>query len=485
MEHGLTRNRIISELTRSPHGALAEYLPIGRQAASQEPDFFAHLVAWNNARGQVRDAKVALPVVALTGTADKELRENALAHIALLDPRNFLRSTQFMKEALGTGTMSLARSLVEPYLRHREANPGRWERAALQHRRAMKELYARYRVKPSANADAILFKGEKRGVFKTVAELPNMDPRAAAAVILTKKIPFLVATSALGGKAKEPDFVMALIESMSGPEIINNTKMLERLGVNDNPALRAAYAAGLQRVTDSPKKVSTFKATRAAEVIGDTKLGEKLRNVQEKVIDKAGGPKGNWLVLADKSSSMHAAIGKAMEVAAVLARVVDGEINLIFFDTSPFRFNATGKTLEEIKTACRGVRANGGTCIGVGVQWAIENKLDVDGIAIVSDGGENGPMAFANRYPVLTKMLDKEPPVYFFRLRGDPDRLTPTMTQAGIDMQTFDVDNVDYYGLDAVVKTMRANRYSLGDEILATPLLKLSDVFGVVEKEAA
>ena len=34
-EQGLTRQRIFSELAKSPHGKLEEYLPVGRQASRE------------------------------------------------------------------------------------------------------------------------------------------------------------------------------------------------------------------------------------------------------------------------------------------------------------------------------------------------------------------------------------------------------------------------------------------------------------------
>jgi hypothetical protein len=42
-EQALTKQRIFSELSKSPHGSLEEYLSIGRQASTQEPEFLAQL----------------------------------------------------------------------------------------------------------------------------------------------------------------------------------------------------------------------------------------------------------------------------------------------------------------------------------------------------------------------------------------------------------------------------------------------------------
>ncbi len=46
MERGLTRNQIIAELTRSPHGDLKQYVPIAREAVTQDADFLLGKSVW-------------------------------------------------------------------------------------------------------------------------------------------------------------------------------------------------------------------------------------------------------------------------------------------------------------------------------------------------------------------------------------------------------------------------------------------------------
>src|SRR5262245_54388333 len=120
MEQGLTPQRVIAELTRSPHGELSAYAPIAKQAVAQDPAFFAHLIAWNHVHGQVRDAKLALPVLALQPSLLHEpvLVDNALAHLASLDPRNLLRALRFAlaPQVVAPGLKRQLRRLVERYL---------------------------------------------------------------------------------------------------------------------------------------------------------------------------------------------------------------------------------------------------------------------------------------------------------------------------------------------------------------------------------
>lgn len=482
MEQALTRQQVISLLTRSPHGELTQYTPVALRAANEDPEFYSRLVAWNELKGQIRDSRVALPVIGLAApklAGDMELRDNALAHMVKLDARNLVRSVRFAKSFKDVSKRTVKRA-VELYLREIESSSKRFDRVALQHRQSMKELYALLHIKPSDYANSILFKGEKRGVFGVVARLKDMDPTEAAGTIMQLRIPFLVAQGAMGAKMKEPAVVQALIESMSPTELVTNTKMLERLGINTNPALRATYNAALVKAQSSKK--ATLKTARAAAVVGGA-VGEKLATVQEKQLD-AIAVEGDWLVLGDKSGSMTVSIEASRQIAAVLARAAKGKTHLVFFDSGPTYYDVTGKTLEEINEITKRVAAGGGTDIGCGAAYMAAKKANVDGIAIISDGGERGVVGFAAAYGKLCEVLDKEPPVYFYKVTGsDPDWLSGQCARAGVELTMFDLTGgVDYYSLPNIVQTMRTNRWSLADEIMATPLLRLAGMF---QNEAA
>lgn len=494
MEKGLTKNQILSELSRSPHGKLNEYLPVGLDAAKQHAEFFAHLVCWNHLKGQVRDSKVALPVVSLAcENFPAELVENSLAHLALLGPRELLKAYRFALEVKLPKRMRAMRRLVEAYLRDREANVGKWDRVAIQHRHTLKELYSLVHLKPSERANIVLYGRDhaKRkcplptgSLFEVVARLKDMSPVEAAGAIITLKLPFLVALGALGVKAKEPDLVLALIGRMTPTDLVTNTKMLERLGVKTNPALRGAYEKALEGAAKSKKNL--LKTTRAAEEIEDEGLKEKLRGLQERQIQTLSGVEGNWLVLGDKSGSMAQSIEVSREVAATLAKMVKGKVWLVFFDTSPQTVDVTGMALDAIKAATRFIRSGGGTSIGCGLVRMLESKEEIDGIAIVSDGGDNTVPFFHEAYRKYAEWSGKEVPVYFYRCQGsDPPGIIKFMEGAGIDLQVFDLtQGTDYYALPDLASTMRTNRYSLIDEIMATRLLKLADVLKVPAAQA-
>jgi hypothetical protein len=477
-ETGLTKNAILSQLSKSPHGNLKDYVDVGLMAALQEPEFLAHLIAWDRINGQVRDAKVALPVVSLMAPKyPEELASNSFAHLGLLGPRELLRAYRFALEVRPAGRMRKLRDLVECYLRDKEKNRSAWNRLALQHRKTLKELYALTHVKPSTDADAILFKGFRPAgsVFDVVGRLKDMSPAEAASEIVNRKIPFLIAQGALGKKVQDTDLVLALIGRMSPTELVTNTKMLEKMGVKTNPALRGAFEEALKKAAASKKNV--FKTSRAAEAVEDEGLKEKLRGLQEKQLQTMG-VEGNWLVLGDKSGSMAQAIELAKQIAATLAKMVKGKVWLVYFDTQPQTLDVTGTPLDVIQKATKFITANGGTSIGCGLQRMLDAKEEIDGIAIVSDGGENSSPLFNQVYPRYASFAGKEPTVYLYHCGCRDLSFHRSMKAAGIDMQVVDIpDSIDYYSLPALVSTMRTNRYSLIEEVMETKLLRLEDVF--------
>ena len=502
MEQGITKNRIITELSKSTHKDLSGYTDIGRKAIDLDPEFFAHLISWNAARGTVRDSQVALPVLGFAYEKDEEFIGNAMAHMAKLNPREFLKAFKYARVLRPAGRMGRLDRLVRDYLHQKEGEKN-WDYLALTHWKVMKSLYAYARVTPSNDrAHAVLFgfkgRGDKKvilplpkgSVFESVRNLKSMTAVEAAGTIINRHIPFLVAFGALEEKAKDPDLLVALIGQMSATELVTNTKILERLGMKNNPAVRGAYDKAMEKAAKSSKNIlKTTAAINAEKADGKAVLSEttreKLRGLQEKQIKAMGGVDGNWLVLGDKSPSMTAAIETAKMVAATLTKFVNGgRVNLVFFDSSPRHFDVTGKTYDEILKETRHVLIAGmGTSIGCGLQYAMEHNFEVDGIAVVSDAQENTAPLFVDRYRKLCETLGKEPPVYLYRFtpvaHGWQDRdLADSMRQAGLEMQEFDLrhQQVDMYSLPNVVTTMRTQRYGLIDEIMQAPLLSLKDV---------
>jgi hypothetical protein len=164
--------------------------------------------------------------------------------------------------------------------------------------------------------------------------------------------------------------------------------------------------------------------------------------------------------------------------------MVSGSVKLVFFDTMPRPLDVTGKSYDEILRITGAVRDHGGTSIGCGLDWAMKADFDASGIAIVSDGAENSPPFFAETLAKYQEKLGIDVPVYLYWMpckdpsmpHNDPRRLANTMEAAGLALDAFDLrGGVDYYSLPNLAATMRANRYSLVEEIMSTPLLKFDE----------
>lgn len=477
----ITQNQIVNELLKIGHGNLDTYTPAGLKAVSEEPELFAHLIAYNEKKGEVRDSKVAFPILALRGTRDMEFYENAAAHLCLLSPKDLVRAIRYHKSLPSTkngGSKWLAEA-VNLYVKNRERNSAWWDRTAVQHRESLKTLYAINHIKPSARANKILFKRQypTDSVFEKITQLKHMSPQEAAGTILNRKIPFLIAVGALGGIKDKPDVILALIEAMSKAELINNTAALQRWGAMDNPALKAAYENGLTKEVKK-EKVSTLKAGVAAAAVTDKKLAKKLEKVQEVQIDKKGGIEGDWLVLGDRSGSMETSIDVARHVAAYLARTVKGRVHLVFFNTAPYYIEATCKSFDEIKRATARLRALGGTAIGCGLELLREKHTLVNGIAICSDGGDNTYPYFHDAYKKYCDKMQIDPTVYLFHVPGERNVMSQNCKNTGIALEEFELGSrPDYYALPQLAMTMRTGRYLLVEEIMETRLLKFTDVF--------
>lgn len=489
----LTKQQIVAELIRSAHGDLKQYVPLVTQAAKSDPDFLAHLIAYNREKGEVRDSKVALPLISLSVPMAPEYVDNALAHLALLTPRHLVQALEFSRSNLrGSRRGLVPRRLIERYLRAREAKRPWFDRQALQFRAALRTLYTVYRVKPSPYASVVLFGRNldktpaellENSVFAKLRALKTMAPHEAAGTIMEYKIPFLIAAGALGARMKETPTLLALIKAMSPTELQTNMKRLEKLGVRSIPELRAALEQALVKTAGSTR--TALKTSRAIDAVEDDGLKEKLRAVQEKQLDRLAGIEGNWLILGDKSGSMDKAIETARMIAGAMARLVKGKVSLVFFDTAPRYFDVTGKTMQDIASITRGVSAGGGTSHGCGLLCAVEKRVPIDGIAVVSDGAENSLPFFVSVYSALCQSEGKTIPVYSYRLNSSEstyacDAFGRSMTAGGFELQEFDLRNkpIDYYSVLDLAKTMRTERYGLLQEIQDAPLLTLDSVFG-------
>jgi len=503
-----TKQSMISELIKSKHGDLKDYVSITLKVAKEDPEFLAHLISWNLIKGEIRDSKIALPIINLRSLkkGDSEFAENAVASLMTLDPRNLVKAYKFNKELseeglhITGGHRRLLEEAMKKYLEIREEKIGWWIRTAVQHRSSLKELYTVSHYNPSTiiypslkkedpdiTVQEILFEKNfpVNSIFYAIANLKNMQPSEAAGTILNRNIPFQIALGSLGVKKedfeKNPEFILALINGMSGQQLINSTKFLESIGVFRSKMLKSEYDKALTRATKD-KKVSTLKASKAMKSLEENDpdinkdIIEKLSKLQEAKISQKT-IEGDWLILGDCSGSMQSAVKLAKEIASYITKSVAGKVYLIFFNTEPRVFDVTGKKLEEIEKEAKHIQAWGGTSCGCGLKYLQDKNIIINGIALVSDGGDNTSPLFHDAYKNYCKKLDIEPTVYLYHVHGDSDYLSQYCKKANIPVEFFNMEKTDYYALPNLVATMKTSRYSLMDEIMNFPLLTFDKIF--------
>lgn len=515
VETGLTRAEIVNKLNLSLHGDLAGYTQIIGHACITDPEFLAHLIAFDFTNGQIKDSKLALPVITLaTKQFPDELVENSLAHLALQAPREMLRALEFsITSNAPSSRQRRFEKMIRAYLDQKQAIPEKWARWAARHRRAVKGLYTKTHAQAPQWVSTALFGRYKDAdghwvkanyaqgsIFADIANLSKMPPELVAATIQKWHLsPLIVGGAMTGAKAAQENasVVQAGMEQMSDTELVTRAASLEKKGAGRG-ALKETFRKKVSKAVTSKK--ATLKTSVAADAVEDDGMKVMLHELQERQIqvqkDAGRGIDGNWLVIVDCSSSQEVAIELGAHIGAAIAKFVTGKVWLVFCSHEVTPIEVTGKTLDEIKEATRFMRANGNTSYGIGLAWAIHKRLDLDGVVIVGDGGENTPPLYAAVHKDYEKIFGEDLPTYLYQTfcppnyamsqGGNPRHFKNFMDQAGLTFTQFDLTSgkVDYYSIPNLVQSMNASRFGVVEKIMACPLLTLDQVFGKVAVSA-
>jgi hypothetical protein len=490
METGTTRNDILNRLTLSVHGDLNKYRSFTESACADDPEFLAHLIAWDYVNGTVKDTKVALPIITLGSRSfPLPLTENSLAHLCLHPPRELLKALRFaISYPLPSSRQKLLEKTIRRYLEFKESIPAKWMRMAVRHRRPLKELYVRtHRSCPQWVSDILFLSRYPKGsVFADIASLRNLPPNQVAAVIEKWHLSPLIVSGALSGSKSvqsNSSVIAATINQMSATEAVTKSASLSKKGVGKDKVLKEVFRKKIAGAVSTSKSI--LKTSVAADEVDDDSMRTMLRELQERQIShqKATGKgiDGNWLVISDCSSSQSHSITLGLHVASSIAKFVTGGVQLAFCNDAARVFNATGKSLEGLRKETQYVRAHGYTSYGVGLEASIRSGFRPDGIAIIGDGGENRSPLFHNIYSKCFSGYNLLPPVYFFRTSGDDDVFSRSMSSAGVKVEKFDLSSgsVDYYSIPNLVQTMSSNPFTVCDRVMAAPLLTLDQVFAL------
>lgn len=484
------RVKLFNTLLTNPHRDLAGIYPVHQEIITQDPRFYVHLAAWYNDHGEIRDHKEMF-VVNLTLSDFPGHRDVGLALLRELPPYqvgrvfDFIKGKTARKKVKQGGTVetvietrglfrNIPRAMkteITRYLREREEKPEWFDVSVLQARKVIKRLYASLRIPPSPRAQAILFDDNPppdSRAFALKAVLQAKTPAEQARVIVDNKIPYRVAASVI--KQITPTVLVALIESMTPQELINNIGSLKRHGAFNNPDVKKLIDDKLEQAKTA-KQVSAYKAKVAAEAAGATgELAEKLDKVTEEQVKATGKITRPTALLIDTSGSMDMAIEVGRQLGAMVSAICEAELFTYTFDTVAYPIQSEGTSLADWEKAMLGINAGGSTSCGVALEWMRRQEQRVEQIVMITDEGENQAPRFKDAYKAYAEELNVRPDVIFIKIGRAVNILEKDCVQLGIAPNAFEFRG-DYYALPNVIPLLtRPSMTELVMEVLSYPL---------------
>jgi len=460
---------VLNSLLSTPHRDLESLKTLHTSMIARDPLFYGHLAAWYFGRGDVRDHKELFVATLLTSTIDVH-RDAGFALLLRLPAFQIARVVDFMKTSLKKTPRS-TKTAVTTFLRRLEADDARFDRAAVRQKKALKHLYATFHIKPSARADAILFKetppaGSLAAVVKAIAHAT--DPNVAASLIVEHRVPYPIAAGAV--PAVTPAVLVAFIDVMTPAEVVNHLGALKERGALDVPEVKKLIDVQL-KAAESDSRISAFKAKAAIAAVDlDEDTEEALARITDAQVKRKGRITRSTALLVDKSGSMTEAIEVGKRIASMISGVAEAPLHVFAFDTAAIPVTAKGPNLSDWEKAFALIRADGGTACGAPIDVLRKAGTVVDQIVMVTDEGDNTPPLFVDAYARYREELRVSPDVLIVRVGAASTVVTSGLAARGVAAQTFTFAG-DYYALPNLLPLLtQPNRQELLTEILAVPL---------------
>lgn len=499
---GDIRIRILNSFMSCPHRDTEQLKKIHEEIREQDPLFYSHLACWYLKKGEIRDHNEVFASMLITDPYTDN-REVGLAlfrkHAIFMKNRilGFVRGKK-VKIRTKTGkkiqvgkksvdevkitekwvglkdnTPSSFETEVKNYLRWLEMDNARFDTIALKNRADLKNLYVKMKIKPSERAQAILFEKKiptdsKLNVLKEISEA---SPVKAAKMIVENKIPYTVAVGLV--EKITPSVLVALIDSMSPMEVINNMASLEEKGAMENEQTKALIQEKLKKAEKS-KNVATLKSKTAAKTgrIKDEAVLAQLDKVADAQVKKSGQISVPTAIFVDRSGSMERAIEVGKSAAALISGATIAELTVVAFDTMPMPVVASGTSLSDWERAFKPVKAGGSTSMGCALKYLMEMGKVVETIVVITDEGENASPMFTTVYELYAKKFNVRPNVVIIHVGSAETTFSTNLKRAGIDFDMYTPTGNDYYALPGLIPLLaKTSKLDLVIEVMNTPLM--------------
>lgn len=449
--------------------------------AEKDPLFYTHLASWYAKNGSLRDHQELFCVVLLSSKLP--VMQNAGFYLL-----QSLRTYQVAKvlKLSKSWPFRVSRQLIRAitfWIRRRENTPSWLEECALRDRHSLKTLYASLHIKPSAQAQSILFDEDKNqsSRFSALKKLArSSNPQEICQIIRNAQIPFTTAIGAIKKPTKE--VWIALIDVMTAQQITNHLIAFRRKGLLADQEVSKLIQDKLNNAKEMAR-ASQIKKAVATRALGDegNQTEVILKSMREQ-LTKKGPIKDKTAIFIDKSGSMEKAIelGRLLALACTFAMTEPPTV--LAFDGSVYKVDVNKKQSDrEITGKFEMIRASGSTSIGSPFKHLFEHRIKVDQIILISDGEHNqapSPIDMAMRY---LKEINTKTHLVFIEIQKTAGISVSNITE-GLEAQfknqlTILPFSGDYYGIDTIITMLnREGRNSVVDTVMATKIPDLDNL---------
>lgn len=509
------RVKMLNTFLTCPHRDTMEIDKVHAELQELDPMFYAHLAAWYQRNGDIRDHKEVFAArlivddyhpnrdigIALWQKQPFWMKNRILGFVTGKDvkirDKSNEKATTMRRGKKVTYTKSTSREVhvgldknlpstfrreLTNYLKWLENNPEKFDAVAARNAADLKQIYFTIKHRQFTDrANKILFNKEypDDSKLKKLEEVAKTeDPVEQAKAIVREKIPFTTAIGMI--EDPTPAAWVALLEVMSPQEAINHAATLEEHGLMDNPVTKEIILKKLKKAEKS-NKVSALKSKEAKKTgrIQNEEMSNQLDKIADEQVKKIQ-IKAKTCIAVDKSGSMEVAIEAGKHIAALVSGAAAQKPVVIAFDNAAFPITSRGDALSDWEAAFSPVRAHGRTRHSAVLTYLEKmNDNTIEQFVFITDERETEKPTFAHMYEEYAQRTGNRPFVAvvhvdkenFEERYGRSTVFSDSLKAAGIEYDVYDAKGTDYYAMPELLQMLaRKSKLDLVYEVMATPL---------------